>query len=205
MSHTVLRRADISDAARILEIYTPYITDTNITFEYDSPTLEEFSARIRTISADYPYLVCTVDDLVAGYAYAHRHMERAAYQWNAELSIYLAPRFRGAGLGTALYTALIEILRQMHVRNAYGCVTLPNEGSAGLHKSMGFSLLGIFHHTGYKLGAWHDVGWFERPVCQGSEAPLPLLSVQDISDGQIRDILAHCKRLIQTDVLEGRV
>ncbi len=120
-------------------------------------------------------------------------------------SIYLAPRFRGAGLGTALYTALIEILRQMHVRNAYGCVTLPNEGSAGLHKSMGFSLLGIFHHTGYKLGAWHDVGWFERPVCQGSEAPLPLLSVQDISDGQIRDILAHCKRLIQTDVLEGRV
>ena len=137
--------------------------------------------------------------------YAHRHMERAAYQWNAELSIYLAPRFRGAGLGTALYTALIEILRQMHVRNAYGCVTLPNEGSAGLHKSMGFSLLGIFHHTGYKLGAWHDVGWFERPVCQGSEAPLPLLSVQDISDGQIRDILAHCKRLIQTDVLEGRV
>ena len=93
----------------------------------------------------------------------------------------------------------------MHVRNAYGCVTLPNEGSAGLHKSMGFSLLGIFHHTGYKLGAWHDVGWFERPVCQGSEAPLPLLSVQDIPDGQIRDILAHCKRLIQTDVLEGRV
>lgn len=140
---------------------------------------------LQLISADYPYLVCTVDNLVAGYAYAHRHMERAAYQWNAELSIYLAPRFRGAGLGTALYTALIEILRQMHVRNAYGCVTLPNEGSAGLHKSMGFSLLGIFHHTGYKLGAWHDVGWFERPVCQGSEAPLPLLSVQNIPDGQI--------------------
>ena len=83
------RRAKLSDAERLLEIYSPYVIETAITFEYDVPSVEEFRGRIEDISSEYPYIVCTYKDEIIGYAYAHRHMERAAYQWNAELSIYL--------------------------------------------------------------------------------------------------------------------
>lgn len=83
------RLAVPEDAPALLQIYSEYIHST-ITFEYTLPTTEEFAERIRTIAGFYPYIVAEEDGRCMGYAYAHRHMERAAYQWNAELSVYLA-------------------------------------------------------------------------------------------------------------------
>lgn len=40
-----------------------------------------------------------------GYAYAHRIRERAAYDWDAELSIYLAQGTHGHGVGTTVLAA----------------------------------------------------------------------------------------------------
>ena len=93
MSTVHFRRATEEDVVSILAIYAPYVTDSAITFEYDVPSEEEFRQRIRTISAEYPYFVCESDGQIIGYAYAHRHMERAAYQWNAEFSIYIRQGF----------------------------------------------------------------------------------------------------------------
>lgn len=43
----IIRAATMSDAAEILEIYAPYVKKTAITFEYDVPSLEEFTGRIQ--------------------------------------------------------------------------------------------------------------------------------------------------------------
>lgn len=198
MKNAVLRPVRAGDAARLLEVYAPYVTNTAVTFEYEVPTPEEFGARVRAISADYPYLVCEADGVVRGYAYAHRQMERAAYQWNAELSIYLAREARGAGLGTSLYGALLALLERMGVRNAYGGVTLPNAASQRLHEKLGFALSGVWRHSGYKLGAWRDVGWFERPlgVAEADAKPAPLRSVREIPREEILEILERYQNSI---------
>ena len=81
------RLATEADAEVLLTIYGQYI-ETEITFEYRLPSLDEFRKRIRDILLFYPYLVAEEDGKVIGYAYAHRHMQREAYQWNGELSIY---------------------------------------------------------------------------------------------------------------------
>ena len=107
------------DGAALLAIYGEYI-DTAITFEYTLPTQEEFDRRIETISADYPYLVAREGERPVGYAYAHRQMERAAYQWNAELSVYLDRATVSRGLGKRLYGALMEILRLQQIRTICG-------------------------------------------------------------------------------------
>ena len=112
-----IRLSAPQDAAALLDIYTPYITDTAVTFEYDVPTAEEFAARVREISAWYPYLVCERAGEIAGYAYAHRLRERAAYDWAAELSVYLARGMQGKGLGTMLYRCLIELLGLQHLHD----------------------------------------------------------------------------------------
>ena len=78
------------DAAGILAVYAPYIRETAVTFETEVPAPDAFTARVAGICADFPYLVLEADGELAGYAYAHRQAERAAYAWNAELSIYLA-------------------------------------------------------------------------------------------------------------------
>lgn len=191
MKNCTLRMAKKEDAADILAIYEPYVRNTEITFEYEVPTLPEFTDRITDISTDYPYLVCTADGRIIGYAYAHRHMERAAYQWNAELSIYIDKAYQHLGIGKQLYGALIDILKLQNVKNVYGCVTHPNEKSESLHAYFGFTQIGIYKSAGYKCGAWHDVVWFEKSIGTHELSPVPLQSIQTIDKERIAAILKN--------------
>lgn len=177
-----IREAVPGDAPALLDIYAPYIRDTVITFECDVPTAEEFAARIEETAALHPYLVCERDGQIIGYAYAHRIRERAAYDWAAELSIYLAPEAQGQGVGTALYRCLIDLLEQQRLRILYGCVTLPNEKSQKLHEKLGFSLVGVWHGSGWKFDGWHDVGWFEKRL--GGDGPAQPVAAFPQLDGQ---------------------
>lgn len=147
-----LRFAVPEDAKALLRIYAQYI-DTNITFEYVLPSEEEFVERICSFSQVYPYLVCEENGRIVGYAYAHRLQERAAYQWNAELSIYIDRDARSRGLGRRMYTALTALLRLQGVKTAYAIITQPNERSERLHEAMGFARIGVMHSTGYILDA----------------------------------------------------
>lgn len=167
-----IRFAVPSDCAALLRIYGQYI-DTPITFEYTLPTEAEFTARIQGILDFYPYLIWEEDGQVLGYAYAHRIGERAAYQWGAELSVYLDRSRTGRGLGRRLYTALMNLLRLQGVRTVYGIVTLPNENSEALHCQMGFQLQGVDRSAGYKNGAWRDVARFQRSIAAYDPAPEP--------------------------------
>lgn len=176
----IIRFVSAEDADELLEIYGQYI-DTPVTFEYTLPTREEFQERIRFISSFYPNLVCEDNGKIIGYAYAHRQMERAAYQWNAELSIYLDSACVSRGIGTKLYTYLMDLLAQQGVKTVYGVVTLPNARSEGLHASLGFRLLGIHKNTGYKNGRWHDVAWFEKPLAPYEADPSPIRSIHSFT------------------------
>ena len=189
MKTKVIRLARETDAAEILEIYKPYIEDTAITFECEVPSFAEFGNRIKEISFAYPYLVCTSNQKIIGYAYAHRQMEREAYQWNAELSVYLEKTYFHCGVGKTLYQALIDILKMQNVRNVYGGVTSPNDNSERLHESLGFKKLGVYHNTGYKHGAWHDVAWFEKAIDDRILEPQPFLSIQEIDQETVENIL----------------
>ncbi len=185
-----IRLAKETDAQALLSIYGQYI-DTSITFEYRLPTEAEFAARIREIGGMYPYLVCEEDGRIVGYAYAHRQMERAAYQWNAELSIYLDREHTARGLGRRLYGLLMEILRLQGVRTVCGIVTVPNERSEQLHLSMDFHRAGTWHSAGYKSGAWHDVAWFEKHIAPFGQEPAPLLSVRQLPQAELEALLAN--------------
>lgn len=111
----MLRDAALRDVRDMLEIYRPYILETAYTFEYDVPSLEEFEARFRKITGAFPWLVWEEDGEILGYAYGSRAFERAAYQWDADLSIYLRRDCRGRGVGRQLYTELERQIGRAHV------------------------------------------------------------------------------------------
>ncbi|HWP21522.1 MAG TPA: GNAT family N-acetyltransferase [Candidatus Cryosericum sp.] len=198
MTNCSIRRAREADAQALLDIYAPYVTDTPVTFEYEVPSLVEFASRIRNVSAEYPYLVCEIGGTIVGYAYAHRYKERAAYQWDAELSVYLDGANRGRGLGKVFYTALIEILALQNGKNVYGCVLCPNEGSERLHESLGFSRVGVFRSTGYKCGAWRDVVWFEKQIAPYELEPEPFCSIQALDGEAIDRVLRRAEEALNT-------
>lgn len=144
MEKVRLRTARISDAAALLAIYAPYVRETAITFEYDVPDEREFAARIRHVLEKFPYLVAEADGEIVGYAYAGAFHPRAAYQWCAEMSVYVKRDARRMGIGKMLYTAMEEILRMQRITNAEACIAMPNEpdehltlDSVRFHERMG--------------------------------------------------------------------
>lgn len=156
-----IRLATDADAAAILDIYRPYITDTSYTFEIDVPSLDTFKQRINTYLQKWPWLVCEIDGKIAGYAYGASYRERIAYQWCTESSIYIHDDFMRRGVGRALYTALFDILKKQGFRNVYAVINLPNDRSVALHESMGFTYFATYENVGYKLGRWKNVGWWQ--------------------------------------------
>lgn len=185
-----IRFATKNDSADLLKIYAQYI-DTPITFECVLPTVEEFYGRIASIADEYPYLVCEDEGKVIGYAYAHRHMEREAYKWNAELSIYLDQAFTSKGLGQKLYRILFAILKLQGIKTLYTGVTVPNEKSEKLHKSLGFKKVGTYYNTGYKSGKWHDVLWLEKNISPYCDEPMPFLPIVKVSRKEINSIIEN--------------
>jgi len=159
-----IRNAALADAGAILDIYAPFITETCISFETETPTIAEFTERIDSLIKSYPFLVCEADSGIVGYAYGSKHRERAAYKYSAEVSVYVAPEYHRQGIGRILYTRLLELLRKQGIFTVYAGITLPNDKSVGLHKSFGFIEAGIYHNVGYKHGKWLDVLWMEKPL-----------------------------------------
>lgn len=155
----MVRAANASDVEAILAIYTPFCTSTHVSFEESPPSMEEMSRRV--LETPYPWLVCELEGQVAGYAYASRHRERAAYRWSVEVSAYVAEGRRGRGVGRLLYAELFALLRELGYYKAFAGIGLPNEASVALHQAMGFELIGVFRGIGFKHGRWHDVAWYQ--------------------------------------------
>jgi len=156
----MIRQATRDDVSRMLEIYAPYVRETAISFEYDPPSDEVFMKRFERITERYPWIVWEENGRVLGYAYGDTAFERAAYKWDADMSIYVDRDARGKGIGTELYDRLEALLRAMGYCNLYALITADNLPSCRFHESRGYELHGILKRSGYKFGKWYDVNWY---------------------------------------------
>jgi L-amino acid N-acyltransferase YncA len=177
----------MEDAGAIAAIYRSIVECTVISFETVPPDQEEIAFRLAQTMASYPWLVCEIDGHVAGYAYASQHQTRAAYRWSVNTSVYIDSDHRRRGVGRALYASLFGILRRQGFFNAYAGVTLPNAASIALHESVGFAPIGVYASAGYKMGGWHDVGWWQlrlQPLVEEPTEPIPLPALLERVDWQ---------------------
>jgi phosphinothricin acetyltransferase len=189
-----IRTVQLSDAEAILKVYAPFITDTCISFEYVVPSVEEFTQRIASISAEYPYIVLEEDEEIVGYAYAHRYLERVAYSWDVEVTIYLAPKAQGKGLGVILYTALEKLMALQNIKNLYSCITGDNVHSIEMHRSMGYELIGTFPKAGFKHDRWLDVVWMAKVIGEKENAPLPFVKFPEVNGKLVAEVLTGCNK-----------
>lgn len=160
----LIRLAEGRDGPAVAAIYRPAVVNSVISFELEPPDGAEMTRRIEATLVRTPWLVCDMDNVVTGYAYAGLHRERAAYRWSVDVSAYVREDARRTGVARALYTSLFAVLALQGFRNAYAGITLPNAASVGFHEALGFTPVGVYRRVGFKLGAWHDTGWFERTL-----------------------------------------
>jgi L-amino acid N-acyltransferase YncA len=179
---TDIRCANRDDAAGVLAIYAPIVNETAVSFELEPPTVDQMRERIESTLDLLPWLVAEQERQIVGYAYASRYRQRAAYQWSAEVSAYVRADARRSGVARALYRALLGILTDLSYRTAVAGIALPNDASVGFHESMGFTPVGVYRNVGYKLGTWHDVGWWQLALDEYVDNPLPPSPMREYLD-----------------------
>jgi phosphinothricin acetyltransferase len=157
----VIRPATAADAARIAEIYRPYVTETAISFEETPPDAAEILSRME---ASHLWLVDDTGEEIRGYAYATRWRSRHAYRFTAETTVYVASEHHGRGVGRTLYEELLGQLTGLGFVTVVAGITLPNDRSVEFHRSLGFTDVGRFPEVGFKFDTWYDTGWMVRSL-----------------------------------------
>ena len=169
-----IRIATPADAEAITAIYAPVVANTSISFELTPPTVDEMCGRIEKTLHDLPWLVSEdAQGAVNGYVYASKHRERPAYQWSVDVTAYVREDARGQGVGKRLYQTLFAELVTLGYFQAFAGIALPNDASVALHASVGFQPIGVYRKVGFKLGAWHDVGWWQKELRSPAEPAAP--------------------------------
>jgi len=188
-----IRPATLDDVSSLVAIYTPAVLNTPITWEYEIPSHEDFSSRVKKVFAGgHPYLVLeNRDGEIVGYAYAGTFRDRIGYRFCCESSIYLRSDAQGQGLGKLLYSRMLEILRRQGFVSVIGGLTYPNPASEALHRSLGFELIGVFPQIGYKFNMWHSACFMQKEL-NPREAPIgesPTSFFELLAAGKLSDLL----------------
>ena len=157
----MIRDIRVNDAQWICEIYNYYVLNTIFTFEETEVSKEDMGIRIERTIQKLPWIVYEVNGEILGYAYASEWKSRCAYKNSLETTVYLKPDESGIGIGSVLYSKLINRLKSMNYHALIGGISLPNEASIALHEKYGFEKIGQFREVGYKFEKWIDVGYWE--------------------------------------------
>lgn len=165
----VIRPSQTQDLSDICTIYAHHVATGTGTFELTSPTLNEMASRREDVLAkDLPYLVAVDGEQVLGFAYCNWFKPRPAYRYSAEDSIYMAPHASGHGLGRALLAELAIKAQQVGVRKLIAVIGDSNNvASIGVHRSVGFTPVGILKSCGWKFDRWLDVVLMEMALGLG--------------------------------------
>ncbi len=191
------RLATAEDADPCAAIYRPYVENTAVSFEVVAPSPAEIERRISEYTPRFPWIVAQAGGEIIGYTYASSHSPREAYQWNAELAIYLSSNSRGRGLGKILYSCLLELLKLQGYCQALAVVTYPNPASEALHLSLGFEVISRWTNAGYKCRRWNDVQWFRKVLLPAADNPPPPRPVTQLDGDTLSELFKRYELLWQ--------
>ncbi|MDB4958823.1 MAG: GCN5-related N-acetyltransferase [Myxococcales bacterium] len=166
-----IRAAAPGDFDAIAAITNHYIATTAIHFSYDPVTRDELVDAWQSTRERHPWLVLEQAGVIIGYAKSGPWRERAAYAWTCEVGLYVVEGAHRRGLGTALYSELLDQCAAFGLRSAVAGITVPNPASVALHERLGFVLVGVFRDAGWKQGAWHDVVFYQKLLATGPRGP----------------------------------
>lgn len=176
---TIIRASQTADMADITAIYAHHVLHGTGTFETEPPTEADMtSRRADVLSKGLPYLVAEAQvdgrPRILGFAYCNWFKPRPAYRFSAEDSVYVAHDLRSKGLGRALLAELAMQAEKVGVRKLIAVIgDSNNAGSVGVHRSVGFTDVGVLKSCGWKFDRWLDVVMMEKSLGLGDSTPPP--------------------------------
>ena len=157
-----LRLARPDDAEATRTIYNTEVTGSTVTFDLVPRSLEEQRAWIEARSGAMAVVVAEADGEVVGFGALSRYRSRPAYSTTVEDSVYVRGDQRGNGVGRALLGELVDVAAARGFHTVMARIVGGHDASIGLHRSLGFELVGVEKEVGRKFGRWLDVVLMQR-------------------------------------------
>jgi L-amino acid N-acyltransferase len=162
-----IRKAHLEDIYRIRDIYNEAVLNTTATFDTEEKTIENRMQWFMDRDENFPVIVAEQDNAIAGYAALNRWSDKKAYDIMAEISLYIAPEFRGRGIGKRLIEIIVETaIADTKLNSLIARITEGNEHSIYLHQINGFEKIGLMKQAGQKFGKLLDVTLMQRMLRQ---------------------------------------
>ena len=175
MTSFFVRDCEEDDVSNVHSIYSYYVQNSISTLELTVPDVDEMmKRRIDIISKGFPFIVLSDDDSIVGYAYANTFRSRAGFNNTVEASVYLRNGLHQKGLGSILFSELIQRCTTIGLRQIVSVISSGSEtcnSSIALHKKFGFSQVGLLPSVGYKFEKWVDCIIYQLSIGQGSTSP----------------------------------
>lgn len=148
----------------IRAIFNHEIVHGTALYEYEPRSAQVMDAWWATKAAgDLPVFGVELDSGgLAGFATWGPFRPFPAYLHSVEHSVYVDPRQRRRGVGTALLEAVIgaAVARKLHV--LVGGIDAANTASRELHRRLGFAHVGTIREAGFKFDRWLDLEFWQR-------------------------------------------
>jgi L-amino acid N-acyltransferase YncA len=153
-----IRTLQPGDWPEVAAVYEAGIATRNATFETDVPSWEAWDAA----HLDANRLVAIDRGRVVGWAALSPVSDRCCYAGVAQNSVYVAPGFRGLGIGRRLLERLVVDAERSGIWTIETGIFPENEASVALHLRCGFRVVGTRERLGRLDGVWRDVLFLER-------------------------------------------
>jgi L-amino acid N-acyltransferase YncA len=152
-----LRSARREDLDAITEIYNEAIIKTVATFDTEPKTYEDQKKWFDDHGTKNPILVAEQNGMIVGWASLSKWSDRCAYSDTAEISLYVKEEHQRKGIGRRLIEAIVVEGEKTGLHTIIARITAGNESSFHLHRSVGFTHIGIMKEVGKKFGKQYDV------------------------------------------------
>jgi L-amino acid N-acyltransferase YncA len=154
----VLRSLKQEDWPSVAEIYRQGIETGNATFQKDVPTWDAWdSGHLKTCR-----IVTVLGNEIIGWAALTQVSGRCVYAGVAEVSVYVASRYKGQKTGTKLLESLISESESEGFWTLQAGIFPENVASLKLHENLGFRKVGFREKIGKMNGMWRDTILLER-------------------------------------------
>ena len=153
----MIEQANLSDLEAIAQIYNEYILEKTATADMQPVSTKEREPWFKAHNNSRPIFIYKENDEILGWCSLSDFNPKIAYKISVEISIYVAKKALGMGIGKQLLSHSLDEAKRLNLKNIIALIFSENKASLGLFLKFGFEKWGELPGVCLMDGEYKDV------------------------------------------------